>query len=166
MRVGVYAFSGSGNMGYNFSAILRGIAAARREKLRFLAFHECALTGYPPLEIEADRIDYEKVAESISQSELRRAGRGGYTTACAWPHRMERSCRRMKSMHCGDGMRRTSAPGQVTVSMRLMDTGSACAYALKRASQNIFVRFTGQRRICVSSAFVICSPNHRLHVIS
>ena len=61
MRVGVYAFSGSGNMEYNFSAILRGIAAARREKLRFLAFHECALTGYPPLEIEADRIDYEKV---------------------------------------------------------------------------------------------------------
>lgn len=61
MRIGVYSFAGSGDMERNFAAILRGIAAARQKGLRLLVFHECALTGYPPLEIEADRIDYEGV---------------------------------------------------------------------------------------------------------
>lgn len=59
MRLGAYQFPGSGNMEQNFAHILRGIDRAAEENVRFLAFHECALTGYPPLETTVDGIDVE-----------------------------------------------------------------------------------------------------------
>lgn len=68
LRIGIYAFSGSGELEGNFAAITRGIIAARQEKLRLLAFHECALTGYPPLEIAANRIDYEKAEAYMART--------------------------------------------------------------------------------------------------
>lgn len=56
LKTGVWQFAGSGDIDRNFCRIRRGIEAAARERL--LAFHECALTGYPPLDTAADEIDF------------------------------------------------------------------------------------------------------------
>ena len=51
MRIGLYQFPGSGDMGKNYETIEKAVSQAASQKVRFLAFHECALTGYPPLEV-------------------------------------------------------------------------------------------------------------------
>lgn len=59
MKVGAFQFAGSGDMGYNFTKISGGIRQAAGVDVRLLVFHECALTGYPPLEVSAGDIDFE-----------------------------------------------------------------------------------------------------------
>lgn len=61
MRLGVYAFAGSGDLQANFAAIARGVAQAKAQGVRLCAFHECALTGYPPLETQLHAIDFDEV---------------------------------------------------------------------------------------------------------
>ncbi len=59
MRIGLYQFPGSGDMGQNYKTIEKAVSQAASHKVRFLAFHECALTGYPPLEVPSvSEVDY------------------------------------------------------------------------------------------------------------
>lgn len=59
MRIGAYQFPGSGNRERNFAYLRRGMEQAARENVRLLLFHECALTGYPPLEVSSpQQVDF------------------------------------------------------------------------------------------------------------
>ncbi len=53
MRIGAYQFAVGSNIADNFHAICRGIEEADRQNIRLLVFPECALTGYPPLDIKS-----------------------------------------------------------------------------------------------------------------
>lgn len=66
IRIAAYQFAGSGDMDDNFMNIQRGIKEAAKCGTRVLAFHECALTGYPPIECHMGGIDFEK-AENYCQ---------------------------------------------------------------------------------------------------
>lgn len=50
MKLAVFQFASSGNIDDNVSAIQRAIETAAKNGVRLLAFHECALCGYPPVE--------------------------------------------------------------------------------------------------------------------
>lgn len=67
MKVGAYQFPGSGDIDRNIENIVRGIEAAARVGVRLLVFHECALTGYPPVEVNISHINFEKVAHHMLQ---------------------------------------------------------------------------------------------------
>ena len=67
MRLGAYQFPGGGNLERNFAHVLGGIKRAAEENDRFLAFHECALTGYPPLETTVDSIDFEAASRCLEE---------------------------------------------------------------------------------------------------
>ena len=67
MRLGAYQFPGGGNLERNFAHVLGGIKRAAEENVRFLAFHECALTGYPPLETTVDSIDFEAASRCLEE---------------------------------------------------------------------------------------------------
>jgi predicted amidohydrolase len=51
MKIASYQFKGSGDIGANVHAIHRGIGLAAQAGVRFLLTHECALCGYPPVEV-------------------------------------------------------------------------------------------------------------------
>ncbi len=67
MKIGAFQFAGSGDMEYNFAKISEGIRQAAGADVRFLAFHECALTGYPPLEVSMECIDFEAAEKYCAQ---------------------------------------------------------------------------------------------------
>ena len=60
IKIAAYQFAGGGSIDENFLKIKNGIQKAAQEKVRILAFHECALTGYPPVECSFNAIDFEK----------------------------------------------------------------------------------------------------------
>lgn len=60
MLIGAYQFSGSGDPEKNLSKIETGVMQAYHSGVRFLVFHECALNGYPPIEVKINDIDFEK----------------------------------------------------------------------------------------------------------
>lgn len=67
MIIGAYQFEGSGNISNNFETMRNAIIQASLQNVRLLVFHECALTGYPPLKISnAKEIDYSLVADCMS----------------------------------------------------------------------------------------------------
>ncbi len=51
LRIGAFQFAGSGNIESNLAAVKRGIAGAAEENVRLLLTQECALCGYPPVEV-------------------------------------------------------------------------------------------------------------------
>ena len=53
VRIGVFQFSASENICSNIMAISAAIARAAEQQVRLLVFRECALCGYPPVEIES-----------------------------------------------------------------------------------------------------------------
>jgi omega-amidase len=60
MRIGVFQFSGSASIHDNHEAIIRAINSAAQNKVRLLAFQECAACGYPPVEAPSpEKIDFE-----------------------------------------------------------------------------------------------------------
>ena len=64
MRIGLYQFPGSGDMEKNYKTIEKAVSQVASQKVRFLAFHECALTGYPPLEVPSvSEVDYAAAAK-------------------------------------------------------------------------------------------------------
>lgn len=67
MKVGAYQFSGSGDIDRNIENIIDGIEAAASVGVRLLVFHECALTGYPPIEVNISHINFERVAQHMLQ---------------------------------------------------------------------------------------------------
>ena len=67
MRIGVYQFASGQDVGKNLSAIETGIKKAAAVGVRLLAFHECALCGYPPLETRMDRIDRQEIQWAVER---------------------------------------------------------------------------------------------------
>ena len=70
MKIGAFQFAGSGDMEYNFAKISEGIRQAAGADVRFLAFYECALTGYPPLEVSMECIDFEAAEKYCAQVQM------------------------------------------------------------------------------------------------
>ena len=67
MIIGAFQFAGSGDISNNFEAMRNAIIQASSQNVRLLVFHECALTGYPPLKTSnAKEIDYCLVADCMS----------------------------------------------------------------------------------------------------
>ena len=52
MKIGAYQFAASKDINRNLEIIKRAIIQASQEGIKLLVFPECALTGYPPRDIE------------------------------------------------------------------------------------------------------------------
>jgi len=65
MRIACYPFAASADMEENLSHIRLGVKAAAEHKARLACFHECALTGYPPVETQIESITEERCAAGI-----------------------------------------------------------------------------------------------------
>ncbi len=62
MRIGAYQFASSFDIEKNFECIIEGIETAATNGVRLLVFHECALTGYPPIETpHIKMLDFKKI---------------------------------------------------------------------------------------------------------
>ncbi len=71
MKIAAYQFAVSGCMEDNYNMMKAAAAKAAREHVRLLVFPECALTGYPPYDMErASCVDFKKA--SLYQKELQR----------------------------------------------------------------------------------------------
>ncbi len=55
MKTAVFQFAAGSVIADNFAAIQKAISEAHRNHVRLLVFQECALCGYPPVEIESVR---------------------------------------------------------------------------------------------------------------
>lgn len=63
MKIGAYQFAVKGDIKYNFENIKKAILQASNEQVELLVFPECALTGYPPHNIErASEVDFDELA--------------------------------------------------------------------------------------------------------
>lgn len=68
MKVGAFQFKGGNKLEANLAAIERGITEAARQGVRLLLTQECALTGYPPLEVaNPTAIDFAAVEAAIQR---------------------------------------------------------------------------------------------------
>ncbi len=53
LRIAAFQFAASGDVADNVAAVERGVVAAAGAGARLLVLQECALSGYPPLEVES-----------------------------------------------------------------------------------------------------------------
>lgn len=68
LRVGAFQFRSSADITQNCEAILRGMQAAARKKVRLLALPECALSGYLGVDLDAaTEIDRAALAAATKQ---------------------------------------------------------------------------------------------------
>ena len=66
MRIGVYQFSGSGDMETNAAVMCCALRSASARGVRLLVFQECALCGYPPIETESvTDINFKRAGELL-----------------------------------------------------------------------------------------------------
>ena len=79
MRIGVYSFASGRSVAENLTKILGAVEKAAMHGVRLLAFHECALCGYPPLETSIGKIDQSrgdleeglrKIAEAAARNQI------------------------------------------------------------------------------------------------
>ena len=71
MKIGAYQFPVTGNITENMSRILAAVDQAVREGVELLIFPECAVTGYPPLEIPSpDSVDEALVSFEAEETRL------------------------------------------------------------------------------------------------
>ncbi len=64
MRVGMYQFQVTGNIEDNKEKIVTAINDAHKEKIKLLIFPECALTGYPPRNIEnSSKVNFNELED-------------------------------------------------------------------------------------------------------
>lgn len=62
MRIGMYQFAVTGNIADNKEKILNAIDRAYKKKIKLLIFPECALTGYPPRNIEnSSKVNFKEL---------------------------------------------------------------------------------------------------------
>ncbi len=75
LTVGAFQFRGSGDPEQNLAALERGMKRASKRGVRLLATQECALCGYPPIEVKSSNsIDWRGQAEALRGArELARA---------------------------------------------------------------------------------------------
>ncbi len=70
LTVGAFQFKGSGDPERNLSALERGMRQASRRDVRLLATQECALCGYPPIEVESpSAIDWKGQVGALREVE-------------------------------------------------------------------------------------------------
>ena len=67
MKLGLYPFPSGGDLSENLKHITRGAALAAGQGVELLAFHECALCGYPPLETSIEAITPEGISAGLEQ---------------------------------------------------------------------------------------------------
>lgn len=68
MKIGAYQFAVTSDMKHNMEIIEKAVRRASEEKVKLLVFPECALTGYPPHDIEnPSEIDFEQLAVFYEQ---------------------------------------------------------------------------------------------------
>ncbi|MBE6037369.1 MAG: carbon-nitrogen hydrolase family protein [Clostridiales bacterium] len=67
MKIGVYPFPSSGNITENLKHIQKAVEEAAAAGVRLLAFHECALCGYPPIENSIEAITPEAIKAALAQ---------------------------------------------------------------------------------------------------
>lgn len=67
MRMAVYPFASTGCVEDNLTKIKNAMAMAAEHGVRLLAFHECALCGYPPTEIAFDAVDHEAIRRALEK---------------------------------------------------------------------------------------------------
>ena len=68
MRIGAYQFAVSGSMENNYLIIRKAIRFAVEKGIRLIVFPECALTGYPPHDIEKpSAVEFEELDSIYEQ---------------------------------------------------------------------------------------------------
>lgn len=68
MKIGAYQFAVSGDIQQNFKIIEKAIEQAAEAGVKLLVFPECALTGYPPRDMEqASSVDFNKTDLAYNQ---------------------------------------------------------------------------------------------------
>ena len=68
MRFGAFQFKANGSLTDNLSSIERGIQIAAERRVRFLLTQECALTGYPPIELQSvSELDFDQVNQALAR---------------------------------------------------------------------------------------------------
>lgn len=65
MKLGAYPFPSTGAIEKNLQHMERGVAAAKAAGISLLAFHECALCGYPPIETSIESIRPQAVEQAL-----------------------------------------------------------------------------------------------------
>lgn len=66
IKVAAFQFHGSGNIEDNFFSLERGIIKAAKQNVRLLITQECALCGYPPVELDkTNSINFDIINESL-----------------------------------------------------------------------------------------------------
>lgn len=69
MRIAVFQFGSNENINNNFNAIKRAVIQAYENKVRLLVFHECAICGYPPIETDINKINFDLLNDCIKEIE-------------------------------------------------------------------------------------------------
>lgn len=68
MRIGAYQFAVSNSINHNYEVIKKAIIRASADGIKLLVFPECALTGYPPRDIESSSVvDFQKLDKVYDQ---------------------------------------------------------------------------------------------------
>jgi len=68
MKIGAYQFAVAKNINENIGKIKRAIYEASKERIRLLVFPECALTGYPPHDIEnSAAVDFDELEKAFEE---------------------------------------------------------------------------------------------------
>ncbi len=68
MKISAFQFKISSSIDENYIKIKKAVIKSASEKVRLVVTQECALTGYPPIEIGSiDDIDFIKVNDSIAK---------------------------------------------------------------------------------------------------
>jgi omega-amidase len=68
LRFGAFQFSATGSLAENLCSLERGIQIAAERGVCFLLTQECALTGYPPIELKsASEIDFDQVNQALER---------------------------------------------------------------------------------------------------
>lgn len=70
MKLGAYQFAVTGDITKNFQAMKQAIQQASRQGVRLLAFPECALTGYPPWDMQdSSAVNFALVSDCCKELE-------------------------------------------------------------------------------------------------
>jgi omega-amidase len=68
VKISAFQFRGSDNIKENLLALERGIEAATRVNTRLLLTQECALCGYPPVEVsEISKLDFDELDSATAR---------------------------------------------------------------------------------------------------
>lgn len=80
MKIGAYQFAVTNNVHHNMEIIRRTITQASKEGIRLLVFPECALTGYPPHDIESSSsVKFDELSYAYEQLQTMAANNSIYT---------------------------------------------------------------------------------------